>query len=43
MYDMYPEWGPARQPFPQHRTSEQQANQYGLDMQDNGGQRPDDN
>ena len=43
MYDMYPEWGPAR-----HRTFEDnetalQSVQSGLDLRDNGGQRPDDN
>ncbi len=42
MYDMYPEWGPAH-----HRTYEEnealQSVQSGLDLRDNGGQRPDDN
>jgi hypothetical protein len=44
MYDMYPEWGPAK-----HRTEDvgaaQQmtALQTALDLRDNGGQRPDDN
>ncbi len=42
MYDMYPEWGPAR-----HRdeTTEPalQSVQAGLDLRDNGGERPDDN
>jgi hypothetical protein len=42
MYDMYPEWGPAR-----HRDERDndtlQSVQYGLDLRDNGGQRPDDN
>ena len=46
MYDMYPEWGPRR-----HRLEEQPAPdptllggvQAGLDLRDNGGQRPDDN
>jgi hypothetical protein len=44
MYDMYPEWGPTR-----HRDGEaayeaaQQSVQSGLDLRDNGGQRPDDN
>jgi hypothetical protein len=43
MYDMYPEWGPSR-----HRESEDnapalQSVQSGLDLRDNGGQRPDDN
>jgi hypothetical protein len=44
MYDMYPEWGPAR-----HRETQDnneaalQSVQSGLDLRDNGGQRPDDN
>jgi hypothetical protein len=47
MYDMYPEWGPAR-----HRADDRQDDrraealagvQAGLDLRDNGGQRPDDN
>lgn len=44
MYDMYPEWGPAR-----HNTDETDSNgavravQFGLDLRDNGGERPDDN
>lgn len=47
MYEMYPEWGPA-----QHRASYETENaqasgqasvQAGLDLRDNGGQRPDDN
>ena len=41
MYDMYPEWGPAR-----HREQDErvlQSVQQGLDLRDNGGQRPDDN
>lgn len=41
MYDMYPEWGPAR-----HRDSDDyalQSVQSGLDLRDNGGERPDDN
>jgi len=48
MYDMYPEWGPGR-----HRE-DGYSNGYnddealagvqaGLDLRDNGGQRPDDN
>lgn len=42
MYDMYPEWGPA-----QHRETPEedlalQPVQQGLDLRDNGGQRPDD-
>jgi hypothetical protein len=41
MYDMYPEWGPGR-----HREDNEEALagvQAGLDLRDNGGQRPDDN
>ena len=50
MYDMYPEWGPSR-----HRQDGYDSTgtgsgsdaltsvQTGLDLRDNGGQRPDDN
>ncbi len=47
MYDMYPEWGPAK-----HRTDETATGAWGdaarslqwsLDLRDSGGQRPDDN
>jgi hypothetical protein len=41
MYDMYPEWGPAR-----HSDDNEAALagvQAGLDLRDNGGERPDDN
>jgi hypothetical protein len=47
MYEMYPEWGPSR-----HREADQPLSstaaalagvQSGLDLRDNGGQRPDDN
>jgi hypothetical protein len=44
MYDMYPEWGPAK-----HRTDDSgQGNQMAavqtaLDLRDNGSERPDDN
>jgi hypothetical protein len=46
MYDMYPEWGPSR-----HRQENDDPDsstsltgvQTGLDLRDNGGQRPDDN
>jgi hypothetical protein len=44
MYDMYPEWGPAK-----HRTDDpgttdpRAALQAALDLRDNGGERPDDN
>jgi hypothetical protein len=41
MYDMYPEWGPShhRDDFDDVLASVQ----VGLDLRDNGGQRPDDN
>jgi hypothetical protein len=41
MYDMYPEWGPARN----RDNDDDQALasvQHGLDLRDNGGERPDD-
>ena len=46
MYDMYPDWGPAKN---QHHRDEMlggpatQAVQTSLDLRDNGGERPDDN
>ena len=40
MYDMYPEWGPARN---RPDTQSSQAVQAALDLRDNGGERPDDN
>ena len=41
MYDMYPDWGPARHdPENPHNTH---AVQTALDLRDNGGERPDDN
>ena len=46
MYDMYPEWGPSRHRFdePAYGADEARAGvQAGLDLRDNGGQRPDDN
>ena len=45
MYDMYPEWGPAKHwSDPQTGTTmNQQALQTSLDLRDNGGERPDDN
>jgi hypothetical protein len=45
MYDMYPEWGPARHD-PESPTSHQaqrEALQAALDLRDSGGERPDDN
>ena len=42
MYDMDPEWGPAhlREDYDEQNPQPVQA---GLDLRDNGGQRPDDN
>ncbi len=41
MYDMYPEWGPAKND-PDNPNSHA-AVQEALDLRDNGGERPDDN
>jgi hypothetical protein len=41
MYDMYPEWGPGHHRDDADETL--QSVQVGLDLRDNGGQRPDDN
>jgi len=41
MYEMYPEWGPAKN-SPDNPYS-QDAVQAALDLRDNGSQRPDDN
>ena len=47
MYDMYPEWGPSQHRFdPDNGPDRDRALagvQVGLDLRDNGGQRPDDN
>ena len=49
MYDMYPEWGPAKNrgagdaPTRPDRPHSNEAVQASLDLRDNGGQRPDDN
>ena len=43
MYDMYPEWGPSRHRETQDQQPDLQPVQAGLDLRDNGGQRPDDN
>ena len=43
MYDMYPEWGPSRHYGDDASSSSTEAVQAGLDLRDNGGQRPDDN
>lgn len=40
MYDMYPEWGPARH-APESGTADRPL-QEALDRRDDGGQRPDD-
>ena len=41
MYEMYPEWGPAKH---RHDDAETRtAVQVALDLRDNGGERPDDN
>lgn len=41
MYDLYPEWGPAKNNPESVRNSA--AVQAALDLRDNGGERPDDN
>lgn len=41
MYDMYPEWGPAR--HSDEYDDAASAVQPGLDLRDSSGQRPDDN
>jgi hypothetical protein len=45
MYDMYPEWGPSRHrdETPERFGQALVGVQVGLDLRDNGGQRPDDN
>jgi hypothetical protein len=53
MYDMYPEWGPGRHRCDDDAPSALPVRgtapgglagvQAGLDLRDNGGQRPDDN
>ncbi len=49
MYDMYPEWGPSRHRLAEPTAAPADASdplagvQVGLDLRDNGGQRPDDN
>ena len=44
MYDMYPEWGPAKHRTDDSGQSHQMAAlQTALDLRDNGGERPDDN
>ncbi len=47
MYDMYPEWGPAKNRAggddgPRSRTTARSV-QTSLDLRDNGSERPDDN
>lgn len=41
MYDMYPDWGPSRHADTAYEGSG--AVQAGIDLRDNGGERPDDN
>ena len=49
MYDMYPDWGPAKNRTPSDAAYQgenprsDEAIQSALDLRDNGGQRPDDN
>ena len=45
MYDLYPEWGPAKHRNDDNRMGpvDYRAVQAALDLRDNGGQRPDDN
>jgi hypothetical protein len=52
MYDMYPDWGPAKhrasadtahQPDSTRSHGSVEAVQASLDLRDNGAQRPDDN
>jgi hypothetical protein len=49
MYDMYPDWGPAKHRAPSDAAYQPEnprsrdAVQVSLDLRDNGGQRPDDN
>ncbi len=45
MYEMYPDWGPARHvpESPYSNEAQKEALQAALDLRDNGGERPDDN
>jgi hypothetical protein len=49
VYDMYPDWGPAKHRTPYDAAYEpesartDEAVQASLDVRDNGGQHPDDN
>jgi hypothetical protein len=49
VYDMYPDWGPAKNrtasdaAYQAEDTRSHEAVQASLDLRDNGGQRPDDN
>lgn len=49
MYDMYPDWGPAKHRAPTDPAYQPESEraydavQASLDLRDNGGQRPDDN
>jgi len=43
MYDMYPDWGPAKHRDDVSSSDPTGALQTALDLRDNGGERPDDN
>ncbi len=45
MYDMYPEWGPARNnpESPYSHQAQMSALQRALERRDDGGEQPDDN
>lgn len=43
MYEMYPEWGPARHRTDPSDAGSRHALQTALDRRDNGGERPEDN
>ncbi|MGA8258307.1 MAG: hypothetical protein WB767_17195 [Nocardioides sp.] len=43
MYDMYPEWGPAKNRRSDDDARAATAVQASLDLRDGGGDRPDDN
>jgi hypothetical protein len=43
MYDMYPDWGPARHREPQDRDPHLQLMQEALDPRDSAEEPPDDN
>ncbi|MEO9325010.1 hypothetical protein ABFT23_16065 [Nocardioides sp. C4-1] len=43
MYEMYPEWGPAKNRRDDDHAGARSAVQTSLDLRDGGGERPDDN